>query len=262
MSLAAASNPLNGQASAPQIGGAAALALENQRLRAELTTLSGDVRRSRARLIEAADAERRRIERNLHDGAQQQLVTIALKLNLLRPRIATEPAAAATLVDEVVEELMRATDELRGLAVGVHPPALAEAGLAEALLVLADRAPFPVKVTSVPEQRLRAMAETTIYFVVAEALTNVAKHANARSATVSVTDREGTVTVEVRDDGAGGADPSAGTGLRGLAERVAALGGQLDVAGVVGGGTLVRAVFRSGCAEPAPSTPAVSVANA
>lgn len=204
---------------------------------------------SLARLIDATDSERRRIERNLHDGAQQQLVTVALKLNLLRPRIASDPAQATALLDEVVGDLMQSIDELRSLAVGVHPPALAEGGLSGALIVLAERAPLPVDIATVPDRRLPPQAESTVYFVVAEALTNVAKHAQASNVTVDVAEHDGAVCVEVRDDGVGGADPSAGSGLRGLTERVAALDGHLDVVNVVGGGTLVRAVLRVGAVE-------------
>jgi signal transduction histidine kinase len=218
-----------------------------------LESLDDLLRRSRARLIDATDAERRRIERNLHDGAQQQLVTVALKLNLLRPRIASDPAVATALIDEAVGDLMQSIDELRSLAVGVHPPALAEGGLATALTTLAERAPLPVDVVSVPDRRLPRQAESTVYFVVAEALTNVAKHAQAGNATVDVSERDDVVTVEIRDDGIGGADPRHGSGLSGLTERVAALDGHLDVVNIVGGGTLVRAVLRVGganaCAE-------------
>lgn len=224
--------------------GVAALALDNQRLRNELNARENDLRRSRARLIDATDDERRRIERNLHDGAQQQLVAIALKLKLLRPRIASDPTKASALIDEAVGDLMQANDELRRLAIGVHPPALAEGGLCAALATLADGTPLAVDVASVPSRRLPPQVESTVYFLVAEALTNVVKHAQASDVTVDVADDDGAVTVEVRDNGVGGAAADAGTGLRGLADRVSALDGHLDVVSVVGGGTLVRAVLR------------------
>jgi signal transduction histidine kinase len=224
-------------------GAAAALALENQRLSAELRARIEELRTSRARLVEATDAERRRLERNLHDGAQSRLVALALHLRLTRRKADGE---VATMLDEAVAELQSSLDELRELARGIHPAVLTDRGLEAALRTLADRAPVPVDVTCSMPDRLPAGVETAVYFVVAEALTNVAKYAQAEHATVRVTGRDGTALVEVADDGRGGADVAAGSGLRGLADRVAALDGRLEVASPPGGGTRVRAEIPTG----------------
>lgn len=223
--------------------GAAALALENQRLRDLVATRDGELRRSKLRLIEVIDEERHRIERNLHDGAQQQLVAVALKLNMLLLRIDDDLANGAELITEAVGDLMRTTDSLRRLAVDIHPPSLAEAGLAGAIEELSDRFPLSVEIVALPSRRLPRTVESTIYFLVAESLTNVAKHAQAERVVIDVAAQDGIATVEVRDDGVGGADPSAGTGLRGLADRIAAFDGRLDVIDIVGGGTLIRAIL-------------------
>jgi signal transduction histidine kinase len=220
-------------------GAAAALALENQRLAAELRARIEELRASRARLVEAGDAERRRLERDLHDGAQSRLVALALKLRLARMKV--EPGSdAAALLDESSAELQASLDELRELARGIHPAVLTDRGLDAALRAVADRAPVPVSVT-VTADELPPTVETAIYFVVAEALTNVAKYARASSATVAITRAGDGVTVEIADDGVGGADVGAGSGLRGLADRVAALDGRLEVVSPEGGGTTLRA---------------------
>jgi signal transduction histidine kinase len=222
-------------------GAAAALALENQRLAAELRARIEDLRASRARLVEAGDAERRRLERDLHDGAQSRLVALALKLRLARMKV--EPGSeAAALLEESSAELQASLDELRELARGIHPAILTDRGLEAALRAVADRASVPVSV-AVAADELPPTVETAIYFVVAEALTNVAKYAGASSATVTVNRAATRLTVEVVDDGAGGADVAAGSGLRGLEDRVAALDGRLEIHSPPGGGTRLHAAI-------------------
>jgi signal transduction histidine kinase len=189
--------------------------------------------------VAAGDAERRRVERDLHDGAQQRLVTLALTLELARSSLDGSSAAAAAL-DGAREDLELALSELRELARGLHPTVLTEAGLGAAVEALAERSRVPVR-ARVPDGRYPAAAEAAAYFVVAEALTNVHKYAEARSVEIDVRVGDGAIQVEVRDDGRGGADPVAGTGLRGLADRVAAAGGQFEVESPPGGGTTVRA---------------------
>jgi signal transduction histidine kinase len=221
-------------------GAAAALALENQRLSAELRARIEELRASRARLVEAGDAERRRLERDLHDGAQSRLVALALKLRLARMQ--AEPGSrAAMLLEESSAELQASLDELRKLARGIHSAVLTDRGLATALRALADRAAVPVEIEGVPSEPLPPAAETAVYFVVAEALTNVAKYARAQTAIVTLTLTAGEVAVEVADDGVGGADAASGSGLRGLSDRVAALDGRLELTSPPGGGTRVRA---------------------
>jgi signal transduction histidine kinase len=200
-----------------------------------------DLRDARARIIAAGDAERRRIERDLHDGAQQRLVALALTLGMAETRLASDPAAAAPLIAQAREEAQLAVKELRDLASGIHPALLSERGLGPALEALAARAPVPTTVDGVPADRLPPAVEAACYFVTAEALTNVAKYAGAMSAGVSVVVEHGRVRLLVRDDGAGGADLNAGTGLRGLRDRVEALDGQLDVDSPPGLGTTVIA---------------------
>jgi PAS domain S-box-containing protein len=202
-----------------------------------------ELRASRARIVEAADTARRRIERDLHDGAQQRLVTLALDVRLARSRVESEPAAAAPFLERLGEELHQASAELRELARGIHPAVLTERGLAPAIAALASRAPVPVEVVELPEERLPATAEATAYFTVAEALTNVAKYAGATHATVRLARENGALSIEVRDDGVGGASAGAGSGLTGLADRVGALDGTLSVESPPGEGTLVRAVL-------------------
>jgi signal transduction histidine kinase len=219
----------------------AGLELENVRLDAALRARVEELRASRARIVQASDTARRRLERDLHDGAQQRLVALALDLKLARGKLDSDPTAAAELLDASIEELAEATSELRELARGIHPALLTDRGLGPALEAIASRAPIPVEVAPVPEMRLPGPVESAAYFVVAEALTNVSKYANATHAEVTVTRSNGRVVVEVRDNGVGGADPAAGSGLSGLADRVAALDGLLDVESPQGGGTVVRA---------------------
>jgi signal transduction histidine kinase len=200
-----------------------------------------DLRHARARIIEATDAERRRLERDLHDGAQQRLVALSLTLGLAESRLKTDPEAAAPLVAQAREEAKLAVQELRELARGLHPAVLSDRGLEPALEALATRAPVPVTVTGVPEERLPRPVEAAVYFVTAEALTNVAKYAEASAARVALAVNQHVARLEVTDDGRGGADPSGGTGLAGLRDRVEALDGQLMVLSPRGAGTTIVA---------------------
>jgi signal transduction histidine kinase len=201
-----------------------------------------ELRRSRARIVNAGDEARRRLERNLHDGAQQRLVSLSLSLRLARSLSQRDPAAAEEILESAGQELSQALEELRELARGIHPAILTDRGLGPALEALATRAPLPVELEEVPDQPLPAPIEAAAYYVVAEALTNVAKYANAKRATVRVMRAGGQATIEVSDDGVGGADPLSGTGLRGLADRVEALDGTLAVRSN-GAGTRVSAVI-------------------
>jgi signal transduction histidine kinase len=194
--------------------------------------------------------ERRRLERDLHDGAQQRLVSLALILRTAREKLEAEPGETARLLDRSRTELDQALRELRDLARGIHPAVLGDRGLGAAVEALAERAPLPVEVVSnLPHRRLPEQVELAAYFVVSEALTNTAKHAAAMKASVALTERDGWLTVEVRDDGAGGADLDRGTGLRGLADRVAAIDGRLEIDSKAGQGTIVRAGLP--CPQPA-----------
>jgi PAS domain S-box-containing protein len=202
-----------------------------------------ELRASRARIVQAADAARRKIERDLHDGAQQRLVALALDVRLARGRVAREPEAAGPFLERLGQELLETSAELRELARGIHPAVLTERGLAPAIAALAARAPVPVEILEVPEERLSAAAETTAYFTVSEALTNVAKYARATRATVRIAPEDGALLVEVRDDGVGGARATTGSGLSGLADRVGACEGTLTIDSPPGQGTLLRAVL-------------------
>jgi PAS domain S-box-containing protein len=196
---------------------------------------------SRARIVEAADAERRRIERNLHDGAQQRLVALALELRLCERRLAEGDPRAGELLEHATADLADALEELRELARGIHPAVLSDKGLTAALEMLADRASLPVELRAELEERLPAPVEAAAYYLVAEALTNASKHARASSVKVSVRRSGSTAVVEVSDDGVGGADLKGGSGLRGLRDRVEALGGELDVDSRDGAGTTLTA---------------------
>jgi signal transduction histidine kinase len=207
----------------------------------ELTARVSSLRTSQARIIEAADEARRRIERDLHDGAQQRLVALSLKLGMARKRLEDGGAGADQLVAEAHEEAKLALEELRDLARGIHPAILTERGLGPAIEELATRAAVPVTVAELPEERLPHATEAAAYFVVAECLANVAKYAQAGEVVVRARNDAGHLVVEVVDDGVGGADPSTGSGLRGLADRVAALEGTLSVSSRPGSGTAVRA---------------------
>jgi signal transduction histidine kinase len=222
------------------IGGAAALTLENERLGAELRARIEEVRASRARIVHAGDEERRRLERDLHDGAQQRLVALALNLKLAGG--SDDPSTVRALIYEAVDELTEATAELRELARGIHPAILTDRGLDAAINALAGRAAVPVEVRSVLAERLSAPVESTAYFVVAEALTNVAKHSRASQAKVVVEGHgyPGVLAIMISDDGVGGADPQ-GAGLSGLASRVTGVDGRLTVESPYGGPTIIAA---------------------
>jgi PAS domain S-box-containing protein len=200
-----------------------------------------ELRASRARMVQAADEARRRLERDLHDGAQQRLVGLALDLRLARSRMDSAPDEAARLLEEATDELAAATKELRELARGIHPAVLTEGGLEPALRTLVTRAALPTVLTVAAAARHAPPIEVTAYFTVAEALTNVARYADATEVEVELSYDDGSLIVEVRDDGRGGADAAGGTGLRGLADRVAALDGRLDIHSPPGVGTVVRA---------------------
>jgi len=214
----------------------AAQAIANAEAREQLAA-------SRARIVEAGDAERRRLERNLHDGAQQRLVALALTVRLAERKLESNPDEACRLLDAAGTELEQALAELREIARGLHPAVLTERGLGPALETLATRAPVPVEVDGVVTERLPTRVEAAAYYVVSEALTNIAKYADASAARVAFTREDGRLIVTVADDGVGGADAARGSGLRGLADRVEALGGRLDVDSPPGVGTTLRATL-------------------
>ena len=218
---------------------AAALAIDNERLKAELRARVEELRVSRLRIVEAADDARARIERSLHDGAQQQLVALALDLRMLKARLGD--SGLASTVDEIGEKLAGALAELREFARGIHPAFLSERGVGAAVEALVARAPLNVDATVELTQRLPAPVEAAAYFVVAEGLTNVVRYAETTDATVSVSLRGGEVVVVVTDDGKGGAVIEGGTGLRGLVDRLQVLDGRLEVASPPGGGTRLEA---------------------
>jgi signal transduction histidine kinase len=223
------------------VAAAAGLAVQNERLQAELRARVEELRASRARLIEAGLLERRRLERNLHDGAQQRLVALSLTLRMAENKVRSQPERAEDLLDAAQHELTTALGELRELARGIHPAVLADRGLGPALEALAGRSPVPVRLAEMPHERLPVAIEAAAYYVVAEALTNVVKYAGASEATIAVRRDNGAAVVEVRDDGVGGADPGRGSGLQGLADRVAALDGSLVLDSPTGSGTRLRA---------------------
>jgi signal transduction histidine kinase len=196
---------------------------------------------SRARIVEAGDAERRRLERNLHDGAQQRLVSVAVDLRLAGVLLEKDPDAARSVLGGAQDQLAKGLEELRELARGIHPAVLTDRGLGPALEGLLARAPVPVEITELPEERLAEPVEAAAYYVVAEAITNVAKYAHATNVTVSIRRSNGQATVVVTDDGVGGADPDRGSGLRGLADRLEALDGRLDVDSPAAHGTRISA---------------------
>jgi signal transduction histidine kinase len=210
------------------------LALANEEARGQLAA-------SRARLVSAGDEERRRLERNLHDGAQQRLVSVSVSLRLARAKLAADPGSAEELLDGANAELSVALEELRELARGIHPAVLTERGLGPALASLADRAPLPVELEHVADNRFPRSVEAAVYFVVSEALANVAKYARASGVNVRVGQENGQAVVEVADDGVGGADPQRGSGLRGLGDRVEALDGCLEIESELDEGTTIRA---------------------
>jgi signal transduction histidine kinase len=223
-------------------GAAARLALENERLQAELRAQLEEVRASRARIVGAGDAERRRLERDLHDGAQQRLIALSLALTLARQHVeeGMDPTLAASL-EEAAAEAKLALDEIRELARGLHPSILTEAGLGPALESLAERSTLPVVVHGPPRGRLPQPVEATAYFVASEALANAGKHSRASMVTVEARRINGALVIAVDDDGVGGADPGDGSGLRGLEDRLAAAGGRLHVISRAGEGTHLTA---------------------
>jgi PAS domain S-box-containing protein len=200
-----------------------------------------ELRASRARIVAAADDARRRLERDLHDGAQQRLVELALDLRMARSSLESRSGETGELLDVALDDLAQATAELRELARGIHPAALTEGGLRPALEALGDRSTLPVRPLAAPAERFPPAVEAAAYFVVAEGLTNATRYAAAKRAEVEVRHADGRLTVEVRDNGRGGADPGAGSGLTGLADRLAALDGRLEVHSPPGGGTTLRA---------------------
>ena len=218
------------------------LAVENERLAAEVRAQLQEVRDSRERIVEAGDIERQRVERNLHDGAQQRLVTLSLAMRQLEDQASEAPdPELANQIEDLRAELQEAIDELRELARGIHPAILTEEGIAGAVESLADRSPVPVRIGSAPGGRFPDAVEATVYFVVAESLANVAKYASATRALVTVDQADGSLIVEIADDGVGGADETKGSGLRGLIDRVEAVGGRLAIDSPAGRGTTVRA---------------------
>jgi PAS domain S-box-containing protein len=209
----------------------------NDELRARLDELAA----SRARIVTAGDVERRRLERNLHDGAQQRLVALSLSLRLARATLDSDPAAARAVLLEAGDELAVALEELRELARGLHPAILTDRGLRAAVEMVAARMPVPVEIAAIPDERLPEPVEAAAYYLIAEALTNVTKYAHASTVRVRVSSDDANVVVEVSDDGVGGADPANGSGLRGLADRVEALGGSLELVSPARAGTSLRA---------------------
>jgi PAS domain S-box-containing protein len=202
-----------------------------------------ELRASRVRIVQAADEARRKIERDLHDGAQQRLVALSLDVRLARSRVEREPETAARYLERLGEELAEASAELRELARGIHPAVLTERGLGPAIAAIADRSPVPVDILEVPDERPPRAVETTAYFTVSEALTNVAKYAQATQATVRIAIEGDCLVVEVSDDGIGGASANTGSGLAGLTDRVGAIDGTLTVTSPPGEGTIVRATL-------------------
>ena len=224
---------------------AVGIALENARLQSELLARLEELRGSRARILEAAQSERRRLERDLHDGAQRRLVALSLELGLLGERLDSDPETSRAL-EQARDELVESLHELRELARGIHPAVVAGHGLEVALESLVARAPVPVRLTVDLDGRLPERIEMTAYYLVSEGLANVAKYARAAGAKVDITRRNGELVVEVVDDGVGGANTDGGSGIRGLADRVEALGGRLRVWSPGGGGTRVRAEIPCG----------------
>lgn len=218
------------------------LASENEGLRHEIEAKLKEVRESRARIVQAADDARRRLERDLHDGAQQRLTTLGLILRTAQAQLGTDAAPELTeALSDALAELQAGLAELRALARGLHPAILTDEGLVAALEGLAGRAPIPVELSAGSLPRLRSQIEATAYYVASEALTNTVRHAGASSAQVTVEQRGGALIVTVSDDGAGGARIEGGSGLRVLSDRVAALDGTLEIDSPASAGTRVRA---------------------
>jgi len=230
----------------PTVAAVAGLAIHNEQLQDDLRAQLQEVRESRTRIVEAADNERRRVERDLHDGAQQRLVGLAVSLRTIRTRLGDEiPPAAALELDAAANEVRLAITELRELAQGLDPAILREAGLGHAVQSLADRSPVPVEVDVQLDGRLPPRVETAAYFVASEALANVAKHAQASKATVRAERLGDDLRLEVADNGVGGAD-AGGAGLRGLMDRIAAVNGTFTIGVPPGGGTSIQVTIPCG----------------
>jgi signal transduction histidine kinase len=223
------------------VGAAAGLALENERLQADLQARLAELRASRARIVDATEAERRRLERNLHDGTQQRLVSVSMALGLAESKLRSDPVAAGRILEEARQALGAALQELREFSQGIHPGVLTERGLGPALKELVYLAPMSIELAVPNDERLPEPVEAAAYYVVAEALANVAKYASADAVSVKVERRNGSAFIEVADDGVGGADAKKGSGLRGLSDRVEALGGTFAVDSTPGVGTRLRA---------------------
>lgn len=227
---------------------------DRKRSEAEVRALQGaleerlaELQASRARIVEAADAERRRVERDIHDGAQQRLLATRLSLKLAAERLRRgDVAGAQDVIAEADRHLEGAVDELRALAHGIHPAVLTDEGIGAALEMLARRSPVPVRLVEIPEGRLPAPVETAVYFVASEAMSNVIKHADATSVAITIRQQSARLLVAIEDDGVGGAQECNGSGLRGLRDRVEALGGELDVDSAPGAGTRLRATIPCG----------------
>jgi signal transduction histidine kinase len=219
------------------VAGAAALAIENERLQADVRAQLTEVMESRARLVTVADHERRRLERDLHDGAQQRLVALALTLSRAGERLDERPGETRELLADSERQLGKALEELRRLASGIRPAILSDAGLSAALESLAENATVPVTLRTEVDRRLPDQVESAAYFAVCEALTNAAKHAQATQVTVTARLEDDRLLVEISDDGAGGAEFGGGSGLNGLVDRITALDGHLTLDSPVGGGT-------------------------
>jgi signal transduction histidine kinase len=224
------------------VAAALSISLENTHLHVELRARLEELRGSRARIVESAQQERQRLERNLHDGAQQRLVALSLELGLLEEQLDGDPSVAAR-IDSARREVAASLDELREIARGIHPAVVTGHGLGVALEQLAARAAVPIRLSVQVRGRLSEAIEVASYYVVAESLANVGKHAQASEAKVDVSRSKGLLLVEIADDGIGGADSERGSGLRGLADRVEALGGRLRVWSPAGGGTRVQAAI-------------------
>jgi signal transduction histidine kinase len=222
------------------VGAAAGIALENGRLHAEQRAHLEELKGSRSRVIEAGQRERQRLERNLHDGAQQRLIALSLELSLLERKVAGDDDAQRRL-DRARREIAVTLEELRSVASGLHPAVLSGHGLEVALQSIAAKATVAVRLNVSLVRRLPEQIEVAAYYVVSESLANIGKHARAASASIDVSKQDGVLVVEVADDGIGGADTEKGSGLRGLADRVEALGGTLRVWSPAGGGTRLRA---------------------
>jgi len=220
----------------------------------ERETFAKGLLESRARLVGIADRERRRLEHNLHDGAQLTLTMLAGQLTSAKEQASRRPELAPVLFDEAETHLLVAIDQLRELAHGIHPTILTDLGLGEAIRSLTAGSPVPIELVELPGQRLDPGAEATAYYVVAEALTNAQRHAMAAAISIRVSETSRALRIEVSDDGVGGADESAGSGLQGLRDRVEAVGGTLHVLSVPGRGTRVQADIPLGGARRGPWT--------